>query len=96
MKKTAQLLNGQQADRIESELAELGEECARVLLLLQRLAKARAEGHDVSDVLGEIRLDHHGRHQLVIIPKRRELPRGTLKAILEQAGLTTEEFVALL
>jgi predicted RNA binding protein YcfA (HicA-like mRNA interferase family) len=42
------------------------------------------------------RRDHHGRHQLVIVPKRRELPRGTLKAILEQAGLTTEAFVALL
>ena len=42
------------------------------------------------------RLDHHGRHQLVIVPKRKELPRGTLKAILEQAGMTTEAFVALL
>lgn len=42
------------------------------------------------------RLDRHGRHQLVIVPKRKDLPRGTLKAILEQAGLTTEAFVALL
>lgn len=24
------------------------------------------------------RLDPHGRHQLVIVPKRKELPRGTL------------------
>lgn len=54
MKKMAQLVKGQRTDPAESELAELGEECARVLLLLQRLAKARAEGHDVSDVLGEL------------------------------------------
>jgi predicted RNA binding protein YcfA (HicA-like mRNA interferase family) len=42
------------------------------------------------------RLDDEGRHRLVIVPKRKELPRGTLKAILEQAGLTTEAFVGLL
>jgi hypothetical protein len=54
MKKTAQLLNGRQTDPVESELAELGEECARVLLLLQRLAKARAQAHAVSEVLGEL------------------------------------------
>jgi hypothetical protein len=29
-------------DPVDEELVELGEECARVLLLLQRLAKARA------------------------------------------------------
>jgi predicted RNA binding protein YcfA (HicA-like mRNA interferase family) len=34
-----------------------------------------------------------GRKRLVIVPKRRELPRGTLAAILEQAGLTLEEFL---
>ena len=51
MKRMAQLVKGQRTDPVESELAELGEECARVLLLLQRLAKARAEGHDV---LGEL------------------------------------------
>jgi predicted RNA binding protein YcfA (HicA-like mRNA interferase family) len=27
---------------------------------------------------------------------RKEVPRGTLRAIIRQAGLTTEEFVALL
>ena len=41
-------------DPIEGELAELGEECARVLLLLQRLAKARALRRDCSDILGEL------------------------------------------
>jgi hypothetical protein len=43
-----------ETDPIEGELAELGEECARVLLLLQRLAKARALRRDCSDILGEL------------------------------------------
>jgi len=39
---------------VAAELAELGEECARVLLLLQRLSKARGSGRDPSEVLGEL------------------------------------------
>ena len=54
MKKTVQAMKPQRTDPVESELAELGEECARVLLLLQRLAKARAVGRDTGDVLGEL------------------------------------------
>ncbi len=34
--------------------------------------------------------------RLVIVPDRREIPRGTLLSILEQAGLTKEEFLKLL
>ena len=37
-----------------------------------------------------------GTARLVIIPKRKSLPRGTLRAILDQAGLTREEFLDLL
>ncbi|MCK4353143.1 type II toxin-antitoxin system HicA family toxin [candidate division WOR-3 bacterium] len=33
---------------------------------------------------------------LVIVPKRKEIPKGTLLAILEQAGLTREQFLSLL
>jgi len=36
------------------------------------------------------------RLRLVIVPKRKSLPRGTLHAILDQAGLTREEFLSLL
>jgi predicted RNA binding protein YcfA (HicA-like mRNA interferase family) len=36
------------------------------------------------------------RKLLVIVPKRKELPKGTLMAIIEQAGLTREEFLELL
>ena len=38
----------------------------------------------------------HETTRLVIIPDRKSLPRGTLRAILEQAGLTREDFLALL
>jgi len=40
--------------------------------------------------------ERQGRKSLVIVPKRSELPRGTLTAILEQAGLTRDEFMRLL
>ncbi len=37
-----------------------------------------------------------GLPRLVIIPERKVLPKGTLRAILEQAGLSREEFLSLL
>ena len=40
--------------------------------------------------------EREGKKWLVIVPKRREIPRGTLIAILEQAGLTRDEFLRLL
>lgn len=33
---------------------------------------------------------------LLTIPDHRELKRGTLRALIRQAGLTTDEFVSLL
>ena len=37
-----------------------------------------------------------GRIRLVIVPQGKDIPRGTLLAILDQAGLTREEFLRLL
>ncbi|MBI3601197.1 MAG: type II toxin-antitoxin system HicA family toxin [Nitrospinae bacterium] len=34
--------------------------------------------------------------RLVIVPKRSDIPKGTLLAILDQAGLTKDEFIDLL
>ena len=53
-KRTAPAIRAQQAAFVEAELSELGEECARVLLLLQRLARVRIQGRDASEVLGEL------------------------------------------
>lgn len=32
----------------------------------------------------------------VVVPEHRELDRGTLRAILRQAGISVEEFIALI
>ena len=37
-----------------------------------------------------------GKTRLVIVPKRKDLPLGTLRAIIEQSGLTQAEFLELL
>lgn len=31
-----------------------------------------------------------------VVPERREIPKGTLRAIIRDAGLTVDEFLALL
>ena len=43
-----------------------------------------------------MRRDAEGRVRLVIVPERQDLPRGTLHAILQQAGLTPEQLADLL
>jgi predicted RNA binding protein YcfA (HicA-like mRNA interferase family) len=42
------------------------------------------------------RTNAEGLVRLVIVPERKTLPTGTLLAIIKQAGLTREEFLALL
>jgi predicted RNA binding protein YcfA (HicA-like mRNA interferase family) len=37
-----------------------------------------------------------GITKLVIVPDRKTLPKGTLRAILDQAGLSREEFLKFL
>ncbi|MFZ5995265.1 MAG: type II toxin-antitoxin system HicA family toxin [Thermodesulfobacteriota bacterium] len=37
-----------------------------------------------------------GKSRLVIVPDRDNIPRGTLLSILDQAGITKDEFVKLL
>ena len=40
--------------------------------------------------------EEYDKKRLVIIPKRKYIPKGTLLAILEQAGLSREDFINLL
>ena len=54
MKVSARTARAHETDLIESELAELGEECARVLILLRRLARARAAARGTGAILGEL------------------------------------------
>jgi len=37
-----------------------------------------------------------GITRLVVVPDRKTIPKGTLRAILEQAGLSKEEFFSFL
>ncbi len=43
-----------------------------------------------------VKKDASDRVRLVIVPQGKDIPRGTLLAILDQSGLSKEEFVALL
>ncbi len=36
------------------------------------------------------------KHKIAVIPNRKEIPRGTVRAIISEAGLTVEEFGRLL
>jgi predicted RNA binding protein YcfA (HicA-like mRNA interferase family) len=42
------------------------------------------------------KVNEHGNARLVIVPERREIPKGTLLAILKQAALSRQEFLDLL
>ena len=37
-----------------------------------------------------------GKSRLVIVPDKKEIPKGTLLSILDQAGLTKDEFMNIL
>ena len=36
------------------------------------------------------------KHKIAVVPNRKELPRGTLHAIITQSGLTVDDFLKLL
>jgi predicted RNA binding protein YcfA (HicA-like mRNA interferase family) len=42
------------------------------------------------------RIDETGRKRLVIVPKKKDIPRGTLNTVLQQAGLSPQEFLRFL
>lgn len=43
-----------------------------------------------------IKVDANYRKYLVIVPKCKEMPAGTLLCIMEQAGISRDEFIKLL
>ncbi len=57
-----------------------------------RAAPKRGKGSHIA-LVGS---DAEGHTRLVIVPQRRDVPIGTLLAILDQAGITREEFLKLL
>jgi len=67
----------------------------QVIRILQKLgfeyAPKRGKGSHVALVK-----DTDSKTRLVIVPDRNEIPKGTLLAILEQAGTSKDEFIRLL
>lgn len=65
-----------------------GRDCVRALERTGFSVKRREGSHII--------LRRDSPFSQVVIPDHRELDRGTLRAILRQAGITVEQFVALL
>lgn len=42
------------------------------------------------------KVNHTNKKRLVIVPRKKVIPRGTLLSILEQAGLSRETFLKLI
>lgn len=41
-------------------------------------------------------LVNHEKRKVAVVPNRKEIPRGTFKAIIRESGLTKEEFLKLI
>ena len=67
----------------------------RILQALRKAGFVEAPKRGKGSHLAFVRQDSSGT-RLVIVPHGKDIPRGTVLAILEQAGLSREEFLALL
>lgn len=65
------------------------------LEVVKALAKI---GYDVDHQTGShmILRQREAPHRRLTVPRHRELAKGTLRAIIRQAGLTVEEFLELM
>jgi predicted RNA binding protein YcfA (HicA-like mRNA interferase family) len=68
----------------------------RLMVALRRAVFEEAPRRGKGSHHAFMRREPDGRVRLVVVPERRELPRGTLHAILQQAGLTPEQLADLL
>jgi predicted RNA binding protein YcfA (HicA-like mRNA interferase family) len=67
----------------------------QIIRILQRIGFQNAPKRGKGSHLALLKTDEI-KTRLVIVPDRNEIPRGTLLAILEQAGLTKDEFIRML
>ena len=67
----------------------------RIIQALRKAGFVEAPKRGKGSHLAFVRHDASGTH-LVIVPHGHDIPRGTVLAILEQAGLSREEFLKLL
>ena len=66
-----------------------------IIRVLQKIGFEYAPKRGKGSHLAFVKKDKD-RTRLVIVPDKKEIPKGTLLAILEQAGLSKDEFVGLL
>jgi len=69
---------------------------AQIIRALRRAGFTEAPDRGKGSHRAFCRTDESGQVRLVIVPGGRDIPRGTLMAILEQAGLSREQFLQLL
>ncbi|MDX2140692.1 MAG: type II toxin-antitoxin system HicA family toxin [Chloroflexota bacterium] len=67
-----------------------GQECRRALEKVGFVLDRQRGSHMI------MRRDEPPPARTVVVPDHRELDRGTLRGIIRQAGLTVDEFLALL
>jgi len=68
-----------------------------VIRALKKLGFTYAPKRGKGSHIALYKVDEETGHKLlVIVPKRKEIPRGTLLSIIKQANLTKEEFIELL
>ena len=68
----------------------------QIIRALRRAGFVEAPNRGKGSHRAFMKVDTCGRTRLVIVPQGRDIPRGTLLAILDQAGLAKDEFIALL
>ncbi|MBI4231953.1 type II toxin-antitoxin system HicA family toxin [Candidatus Peregrinibacteria bacterium] len=67
-----------------------------VVRVLKRAGFTYAPKRGKGSHIAFYKVDENGRKCLVIVPHRRDIPKGTLMSIIEQSGLTKDDFIALL
>ncbi|MBE3096344.1 MAG: type II toxin-antitoxin system HicA family toxin [Planctomycetes bacterium] len=68
----------------------------QIIAVLRRAGFGEAPDRGKGSHRALYRADASGRVRLVIVPQRKDVPRGTLLAILDQAGLSRDEFLRYL
>lgn len=69
---------------------------SRIIKALRRSGFVEAPDRGKGSHRAFTKRDLSGTIRLTIVPKGRDIPKGTLLEILDQAGLTRDEFLALL
>ena len=67
-----------------------------IIKVLKKVGFIYAPKRGKGSHLAFYRVDKEGRKFLVIVPKKKNIPKGTLLAIIEQSGLDRDTFIKIL